>query len=118
MKRTIILTMALVAVGAQAVIYSTNWSSGFVNGTTIPDGSFSGWTDTRAVSTLPAGTVQGIAVDLEMASGWAGDLYAYLVKMDIVAVPEVEAWIAAALAGAFGAFWVNRQVFGRKVNRV
>jgi len=23
---------------------------------------------------------------------------------------EVESWIAAALAGAFGAFWVNRQV--------
>ena len=35
-------------------------------------------------------------------------------QMDIVAVPEVETWIAAALAGAFGAFWLNRQVFGNR----
>jgi len=32
-------------------------------------------------------------------------------QMDIVAVPEVETWIAAALAGAFGAFWLGRRVF-------
>jgi hypothetical protein len=31
-------------------------------------------------------------------------------QMDIVAVPEVETWIAAALAGMFGAFWLNRQI--------
>ena len=35
-------------------------------------------------------------------------------QMDIVAVPEVETWIAAALAGAFGAFWVNRQIWGHR----
>jgi hypothetical protein len=34
--------------------------------------------------------------------------------MDIVAVPEVETWVAAALAGMFGAFWLNRQMFGTK----
>ena len=34
-------------------------------------------------------------------------------QMDIVPVPEVETWVAAALAGAFGAFWVNRQIWGR-----
>ena len=28
------------------------------------------------------------------------------------AVPEVETWVAAALAGAFGAFWLNRQIWG------
>jgi len=33
-------------------------------------------------------------------------------QMDIVAVPEVETWVAAALAGAFGAFWLNRQIWG------
>jgi hypothetical protein len=32
--------------------------------------------------------------------------------MDIVAVPEVETWAAAALAGMFGAFWLNRQIWG------
>jgi len=32
----------------------------------------------------------------------------------IVAVPEVETWVAAALAGAFGAVWLNRQIWGAK----
>jgi len=32
-------------------------------------------------------------------------------QMDIVAVPEVETWIAAALAAAFGTFWLNRQIW-------
>jgi len=31
-----------------------------------------------------------------------------------VAVPEAETWVAAALAGMFGAFWLNRQVLGTK----
>lgn len=35
-------------------------------------------------------------------------------QMEIVAVPEVETWIAAALAGTFGAFWLNRQMWGTK----
>jgi hypothetical protein len=30
--------------------------------------------------------------------------------MDIVAVPGVETWVAAALAGALSAFWLNRQI--------
>ena len=34
-------------------------------------------------------------------------------QMDIVAVPEVETWVTTALAGPFGAFWLNRQVFRR-----
>jgi hypothetical protein len=33
-------------------------------------------------------------------------------QMDIVAVPEVETWVAAALAGAFGAFWLSRHLHG------
>ena len=32
-------------------------------------------------------------------------------QMDIVAVPEVETWVAAALAGMFGAIWLNRQIW-------
>jgi len=35
-------------------------------------------------------------------------------QIDIVAVPEVETWIAATLAGIFGAFWLNRQIWGIK----
>jgi hypothetical protein len=196
---------------AGAALYSTNWNSGFANGGMIPDADLSGWADTRNVTTMPAGTLQGVAVNLQLTSGWTGDLYAYLVhssgfallldrvgqgagvnptltygysggamnvtladdgfnggtytgihtfgggnaagfynpegsmmsflstpangtwslfladmsagelstvhswglQMDIVAVPEVETWVAAALAGAFGAFWLNRQLFSR-----
>lgn len=195
---------------ASAVIYSTNWNTGFANGGLVLDDNYSGWSDTRTVSTMPQGALQGVAVTLQLASGWTGDLYAYLVhgsgfsvllnqvgtpsqpfgygagimnvtlangvswngnstsgnihsfgggnisgywnpdggsldsfqsttpngnwslfiadlsaggvttvqnwgvQMDIVAVPEVEAWVAAALAGAFGAFWLNRQIWGKR----
>ena len=210
MKKLLLLAVLLVtSVATQAVIYSTNWNSGFANGGAIPDNNPSGWADSRSVSTMPAGTLQSVAVNLNLTGGWNGDLYAYLVhssgfsvlldrvgpgaygygdagmnvtlastnsygtvqgnigtyggsfvpsgvwnpdntsgslesflstsqngtwslfiadlsgggvttvsswglQMDIVAVPEVETWVAAALAGAFGAFWLNRQMFGRK----
>jgi subtilisin-like proprotein convertase family protein len=218
MKKAILLMAVTLAVttGAQAVIYSTNWT---VNAA-IPDNNPSGWAGSQTVSTMPAGTLSGVAVDLQLTSGWTGDLYAYLVhdtgfavlldrvgtpgltygygagslsvtladgsawngnpilgnihgaganatgffnpdtdnagvsstlasgslgsfvgtspngtwmlfvadlsgggvstvqswglQMDIVAVPEVETWVAAALAGMFGAFWLNRQIWGPK----
>ena len=66
-------------VSANAVIYSTNWSTGFANAGVVPDNNFSGWSDSRSVSTMPAGTLMGVAVDLQLSSGWTGDLYAYLV---------------------------------------
>ena len=213
MKKLLLLAVAVAATfAAHATIYTTNWNSGFANAGVVPDNNFSGWTDTRSVSTMPAGTFVGLTVDLQLTGGWNGDLYAYLVhdagftvlldrvgigesgvsafgygdagmnvnlaatgtsihqyggnstfiaapsgtwmtdntsgslasflstspngtwslfiadqsgggvttvqswglQMDIVAVPEVETWVAAALAGAFGAFWLNRQLFGRK----
>jgi len=211
MKKFLLLTTVLASVvAANATIYTTNWSSGFANAGVVPDNNFSGWADSRNVTTMPAGTLQSVAVNLQLTGGWNGDLYAYLVhdsgftvlldrigsgpfgdshagmnvtfvddgtafgatqgdinlyagvpnqsglwnpdnlgmgggslgsflstsphgtwslfiadlsvggvttvqswglQMDIVAVPEVETWIAAALAGAFGAFWVNRQIW-------
>jgi subtilisin-like proprotein convertase family protein len=209
MKKTLLLGAMLTStLAVQAVIYSTNWNSGFVNGTIIPDNNLSGWADSRTVSGVN-GTIQDISVTLDLANGWNGDLYAYLVhgdgfavlldrvghpassfgygntgfnvtlgltgnpiesyqdypstfngsgqllgnwaahsglesflsldpngmwtlfisdlsgggvttvqswglQMEIVAVPEVETWIAAALAGIFGAFWLNRQIWDRK----
>ena len=219
MNKNLLIAGAVLAttLASHATIYQTNWT---VNAT-IPDGNMSGWSDTRSVSTMPGGTLQGVAVNLNLSSGWTGDLYAYVMhssgfavlldrvgvpdagsygygagnlnitladdgfnggsyseihlygggttsgfhnpdnanagitptagsgsladflsttpngtwtlfvadlssggvttvqswglQMDIVAVPEVETWIAAALAGAFGAFWLNRQImFGVK----
>ena len=211
MKKTLLFAaMISAAVAANATLYTTNWSTGFTGGGIVPDNNFSGWADTRTVSTMPTGTFTRLSVNLQLTSGWNGDLYAYLVhstgfsvlldrvgqgvsgvssygygdagmnvtlgaggtsihqyggsstftaaptgtwmtdntsgslasflstspngtwslfiadlsgggvttvqswglQMDIVAVPEVETWVAAALAGAFGAFWLNRQMFG------
>lgn len=63
------------------------------------------------LSTSPNGTWSLFLADtsgggVTMVQNWG-------LQMNIVAVPEVETWIAAALAGAFGAFWLNRQLFGR-----
>ena len=214
MKKLIAISLlaSLTSLSSLATIYTTNWNSGFANGGIVPDNNFSGWSDTRSVSTMPAGIFNGLSVDLQLSGGWNGDLYAYLVhstgfsvlldrvgvgvsgvsafgygdagmnvnlaatgtsihqyggnstfsstptgswltdntsgslasflstspngtwslfiadlsvggvtsiqswglQMDIVAVPEVETWVAAALAGAFGAFWLNRQIWGPK----
>jgi subtilisin-like proprotein convertase family protein len=208
--KTILLSATLLAsvAGAHATLYTTNWNSGFANGGVVPDNNLSGWSDTRTVAAIPAGTFNSLSVNLQLSGGWNGDLYAYLVhssgftvlldrvgtgvsgvssfgygdagmnvtlastgtsihqyggnstfsstptgswltdntsgslgsflatnpngtwslfiadlssggvatvqnwglQMDIVAVPEVETWVAAALAGAFGAFWLSRQM--------
>lgn len=50
----------------------------------------------------------------DLSGGGISTVQSWGLQMDIVAVPEVEAWVAAALAGAFGAFWLNRQMFSRK----
>ncbi len=79
MKKLLTLAALMAAVTSQAVIYTTNWSTGFVNGQIVPDNNLSGWSDTRTVSTMPAGTFVGLTVDLQLTGGWNGDLYAYLV---------------------------------------
>jgi hypothetical protein len=48
----------------------------------------------------------------DTSSGGLTTVQSWGLQIDIVAVPEVEAWIAAAFAGAFGAFWLNRQIWG------
>jgi subtilisin-like proprotein convertase family protein len=203
MKATLILGTMAVALNASAVLFTSTPNS------IVPDGDTNGWANsinvTGQTGTITPGSLQ---VKLDLAGGWNGDLYAYLVhgtgfavlldrvgqgtpgeptftygfgtagmnvwlsdatgdsidttaipgflgttysrngyagnlasfdnlnpngtwtlfvadlsasgvttvqswglQMDIVAVPEVETWIAAALAGAFGAFWVNRQIW-------
>ena len=81
MNNTILLgTLLATIVVANAQVYSTNWNSGFANAGVVPDNSFSGWSDSRSVSTMPAGTLQGVAVDIQLSSGWTSDLHAYLVS--------------------------------------
>ena len=52
----------------------------------------------------------------DLGAGGVTTVQNWGLQMDIVAVPEVETWIAAALAGAFGAFWLNRAIW-RDVKR-
>jgi len=75
--KKILLTLGLLTVvsGAQAVIYTTNWSVGV----TVPDNNLSGWANSQLIS-VPAGTIDpgSLQVSLELTGGWNGDLYAYL----------------------------------------
>ena len=60
------------------------------------------------LSTNPNGTWTLFIADL--SSGGVSTVQSWGLQMDIVAVPEVETWVAAALAGMFGALWLNRQI--------
>lgn len=210
MKKLILASslLAIFSCAARATLFVAGWTNGvnasFANSGIVPDNNYSGWVDSRTISTAPAGTITSVALNLVITGGWNGDLYAYLVngsgftvllnhvggaanggfgnagngfnvqlsdsgtaglhnytgngtgvltgtwqpdgagfssflplnpnstwilfiadtsgggvstvqswglQMDIVAVPEVETWVAAALAGMFGAFWLNRQLF-------
>jgi len=66
------------------------------------------------LSTSPNGTWSLFIADL--SGGGVSTVQSWGLQMDIVAVPEVETWVAAALAGAFGAFWLNRQIWNRAKN--
>jgi len=80
MKKLLLLGSLLASVAsADATLYTTNWSGGFANGGVVPDNNFSGGSDTRTVSAMPAGVFAGLTVDLQLTGGWNGDLYAYLV---------------------------------------
>jgi subtilisin-like proprotein convertase family protein len=53
-----------------------------------------------------------------LSSGGVTTVQSWGLQMDIVAVPEVETWVSAAMAGAFGAFWLNRQMWGQRKSKV
>jgi subtilisin-like proprotein convertase family protein len=86
MNKTLLLGALLAAVlpSAQAILYTTGWTNGvnavsFANSGVVPDNNYSGWSDSRSV-TAPAGTLQSVAVNLQLTGGWNGDLFAYLVN--------------------------------------
>lgn len=70
--------MAAVMSGSAAT-YTTNFTSGFANGGTIPDANPSGWADSRTISAFGSGfRITDINVSLNVSGGFNGDLYAYL----------------------------------------
>jgi len=79
--------------------------NGQITGTWLPDATSGG----LSLFTTQGGTWSLFIADL--SGGGVTTVQSWGLQMDIVAVPEVETWIAAALAGAFGAFWLNRQIW-------
>lgn len=83
MKRLSLFCILLLAFALQASasLSSNVFSSGFANGGYVPDGDFNGWTDTRTLSGYSGGSalVADVQVTLNIAGGWNGDLYGYLV---------------------------------------
>jgi subtilisin-like proprotein convertase family protein len=83
--------------------------SGTVTGTWQADGagfsSFLGLNPNSTWSLFVADT----------SGGGVSTVQSWGLQMDIVAVPEVETWVAAALAGMFGAFWISRAMGGRSL---
>jgi subtilisin-like proprotein convertase family protein len=65
--------------------FSQTFNTGFANGGVIPDGSLTGWSDTRSVSGQ-FGSISDVSVSLNLSGGWNGDLYAYLVHSSGFAV--------------------------------
>ena len=80
MKRaTFVIAVLLLALARSAQAdFVTTYSTGFQNGGVVPDGSLTGWSDTRSVAIGP-GAITDVSVTLNLSGGWNGDLYAYLV---------------------------------------
>ncbi len=85
--------------------------NGIPSGPFQPDGAGTTTGNSGSLSSFmnPNGTWSLFIADLN--SGGVTTVQNWGLQMEIVAVPEVETWAAAALAGAFGAFWVNRQIW-------
>lgn len=79
-KATCVIAILLLALArsAQADFVAT-YNTGFQNGGVIPDGTMTGWADTRSVVGAPGGPITAMSVTLNLSGGWNGDLYAYLV---------------------------------------
>lgn len=105
------------AAGAGGDIHSYGGNvllSGVPSGPFQPDGSGTTTGNPGSLNSFvnPIGTWSLFIADL--SGGGVTTVQNWGLQMDIVAVPEIETWVAAALAGAFGAFWLNRQMFGPK----
>lgn len=61
-----------------AAVYTASWNAGFLNNGAVPDGSATGWSDTRSIAIPSDQTVTDVNVTISVSGGWNGDLYAYL----------------------------------------
>ena len=86
-KATFVIAVLLLALVRQAQAdFVQTFNTGFANGGVIPDGSLTGWSDTRTLVGVPGGPITDVSVTLNLSGGWNGDLYAYLVHSSGFAV--------------------------------
>ena len=80
MKSILSLSLTLLStVGfASAATFSGSWNTGFIAGTTVPDGSAVGWSDVRSLAIPADHVVTDVNVSISLTGGWNGDLYAFL----------------------------------------
>ena len=75
----LLLSATLLPAGvASAAVFSASWNSGFIAGTTIPDGSAAGWSDVRSLPIPADHVVTDVNLSISLSGGFNGDLYAYL----------------------------------------
>ena len=86
---------------AAAAVYTPGWSTGFANSGNIPDGSPTGWSDSRSVSVGDA-VITDISVKLNVSGGFNGDLYAYLSYNGVLVPLLNRVGVSGASGNAFG----------------
>jgi subtilisin-like proprotein convertase family protein len=74
----LVVAMSVAAAGANAGLYTYDFTSGFTSGGVIADANPTGWSDTRTLGGI-TGAITDVNVRLNISGGYNGDLYGYLV---------------------------------------
>src|SRR6266478_6370667 len=76
-RRAFFCLLVCACVTSNAALYIEAFNSGFANNGNIPDGSVTGWSDTRTLA-IGDNSITSISVKLNVSGGFNGDLYAYI----------------------------------------
>lgn len=79
----VVVVLLAGASSSSASIVAFNWTTGFANDGFVPDNSYTGWQDTRTISTFESGLeISDVNVTLNLSGGFNGDLYGTLTHSD------------------------------------